>query len=106
MSCIYVIGEGRRFQHEPTKGSWISCAVFCRTERDQWYLPRAELGHAAFFPDGTWCHTDEYGRDYYCQKSLCLPDQHKYEDAVRAAADAANFLHHNFFDDDQVAIEA
>lgn len=66
---------GRRFKHEPSKGSWISCAVFCRTESGAWYSPRAELRSEAFYPDGTWCHRDTGidGTDYYCQKNLCLP---------------------------------
>lgn len=27
---------GRRFQLQPIKGSWIACAIFCRTEQDYW----------------------------------------------------------------------
>ncbi len=65
--------KGRRFKHEPSKGSWISCAVFCETPSGSWYSPRGELKAEAFFPDGTWCHRDVDGQDFYCQSNLCLP---------------------------------
>jgi len=97
--------EGRRFKHEPSKGSWISCAVFCRTQRGHWYSPRGELGRQAFFPDGTWCHRDSDGEDYYCQKSLCLPERHQVEDVVRAAQESMFDLPGAFFDDNEVAID-
>ena len=98
--------EGRRFKHEPTLGSWISCAVFCRTENDQWYSPRAELGRNAFFPDGTWCHRDQAGRDFYCQKNLCLPEGYEFRDAVRAAQVAMEALPESFVQENDVIIDA
>ena len=33
---VVLTGEGRRFKHEPTIGSWISCAIFCANDRNQW----------------------------------------------------------------------
>ena len=80
-----LVSEGRRFKHEPSRGSWISCAVFCRTDRGFWYAPRTELGREAFFPDGTWCHRDSAGQDHYCQKNLCLPEGYEFSEALRAA---------------------
>ncbi len=104
---VPIVDEGRRFKHEPTKGSWISCAIFCRTGRNQWYTPRAELGRQAFYPDGTWCHRDSAGKDYYCQKNLCLPQSYEFSEAVRAANLAMDSLDESFMEeeneiDDQV----
>ena len=70
---INLTGMGRRFKHEPSIGSWISCAIFCETDQGSWYSPRREYGRQAFFPDGVWCHRSG-DQDYYCQKNLCLPE--------------------------------
>ena len=33
---VSIQAEGKRFKHEPTKVSWISCAIFCKTDKKQW----------------------------------------------------------------------
>jgi len=68
-------GRGKQVRHQPTKGSWLSCAVFCQTNKGAWYSPRREL--AAYhldshLPEGTLCHHDG-SIPYYCQDNLCLP---------------------------------
>ena len=41
------------------------------------YQPVPELGNnkelEPFFPDGTKCHEDESGSEYYCRDRRCLP---------------------------------
>ena len=54
LATVTLTGEGRRFKQEPSIGSWISCAIFCRTDKDQWYSPRRELGSQSYYPDGIW----------------------------------------------------
>lgn len=88
LSGVTLVGPGRRFKQEPSIGSWISCAIFCETDKKQWYSPRRELGTEAFYPDGIWCHRDSKDADYYCQKNLCLPQQYEVNEAARMAADA------------------
>ncbi|XP_040580138.1 uncharacterized protein [Lepeophtheirus salmonis] len=87
-----VPGYGRREKHEPTKGTWLACAIFCKNEAGVWYTPRTELeqlGELPFFPDGVWCHRD--GKiDYYCQNSLCLPSSYDF-----------SFLRKTLFDDEE-----
>ena len=50
------------------QGSWLPCAVFCRTKKGAWYSPRQEL--ANFFLD-RWQIYEEYIMDYLFQ-ALCL----------------------------------
>ncbi len=103
---VPILPEGRRFKHEPAKFSWVSCAVFCRTGRNQWYSPRAELGRGAFLPDGAWCHRDPgSGDDYYCQKNLCLPEGYRFSQAVRAAQLAMADLDDSFVTDNEILDE-
>lgn len=56
---------------------WMSCAIFCRRkDTGSYYTPRLDLndmGVNAYFPDGTWCHSDSSG-SYYCQQRHCLPE--------------------------------
>ena len=85
---VTLLGSGRRFKHQPAIGSWVSCAIFCETDRNQWYSPRRELGREAFYPDGVWCHRDGQGRDHYCQKNLCLLPEYEVDDAFRIAQTA------------------
>merc|ERR1711997_1235680 len=70
-------GEGRQVVHQPVKGSWLSCAVFCKTSSGAWHSPRKELENLnvdPYFPDGVWCHVDrESNTNYYCQNHLCMP---------------------------------
>ena len=75
-----VLGEGRQVKHQPVKGNWLACAVFCKTASGgQWYAPKKELEAInidPYFPDGVWCHTDHQTQtNYYCQNHLCLPEQ-------------------------------
>ena len=75
-----VTGEGRQVKHQPVKGNWLACAVFCKTSSGgQWYAPKKELEALnidPYFPDGVWCHTDhETETNYYCQNHLCLAEQ-------------------------------
>ena len=60
-------------------GSWLSCAVFCKTSSGAWHSPRKELENLnvdPYFPDGVWCHVDrESNTNYYCQNHLCMPGQ-------------------------------
>ncbi len=99
---VSILPEGKRFKHEPAKGSWISCAIFCRTGLGQWYSPRVELGRGAFYPDGTWCHRDSGGRDHFCQKNLCLPEGYAFQDAVRAAHLAMDSLPDSFIEENVI----
>ena len=70
-------GEGRQVVHQPVKGNWLSCAVFCKTSNGAWHSPRKELENLnvdPYFPDGVWCHIDrKTNTNYYCQNHLCLP---------------------------------
>jgi len=88
LATVTLTGEGRRFKQEPSIGSWISCAIFCRTDKDQWYSPRRELGSQSYYPDGIWCHRDSSGNDYFCQKNLCLPPKYEVTEALRLAREA------------------
>jgi len=68
-------GNGKQVHHQPSKGSWLSCAVFCQTRKGAWYSPRQEL--AGYFlesslPEGTLCYS-EGDIQHFCQDSLCLP---------------------------------
>ncbi len=57
---------------------WMSCAIFCRRkDSGTYYTPRIELndlGLSSYFPDGTWCHKDDLGENFYCQQNHCLPE--------------------------------
>ena len=68
LATVTLTGEGRRFKQEPSIGSWISCAIFCRTDKDQWYSPRRELGSQSYYPDGIWYASETADR----VKSLVL----------------------------------
>merc|ERR1712029_765797 len=71
-------GEGKQVVHQPVKGNWLSCAVFCKTTSGAWHSPRKELENLnvdPYFPDGVWCHIDrDTNTNYYCQNHLCMPD--------------------------------
>lgn len=72
--------KGLQATHEPDK-PWMACAVFCRREDiAAYYAPRVELndlGLDPYFPDGTWCHSEE-GRDYFCRQHHCLPEDFQF----------------------------
>lgn len=72
-------GKGLQAPHE-TQRLWMGCAIFCRREdTGAFYTPRIELndmGSDPYFPDGTWCHT-ENGENYYCLQHHCLPENFK-----------------------------
>jgi len=85
LATVTLTGAGRRFKQEPSIGSWISCAIFCQTDKEQWYSPRRELGSQSYYPDGIWCHRDTSGNDYFCQKNLCLPPKYEVTEALRLA---------------------
>ena len=62
-------------------GTWMACAVFCKTKSGFWYAPREELRNLnvdAYFPDGVWCHRDLDENlnevNYYCQNNICMPE--------------------------------
>ncbi|KAE8744445.1 hypothetical protein FOCC_FOCC008920 [Frankliniella occidentalis] len=69
-------GAGLQAPHEQGR-LWMSCAIFCRRrDTGSYYTPRLDLndmGVNAYFPDGTWCHSDSSGA-YYCQQRHCLPE--------------------------------
>jgi len=68
-------GRGKQVQNQPSKGSWLPCAVFCETVSGAWYSPRQELAPyhlSSTLPEGTLCHS-EGGVNHFCQDSLCLP---------------------------------
>lgn len=69
-------GKGLQAPHE-TNRLWMACAVFCRRkDTGSYYTPRVELndiGVDAYFPDGTWCHS-EGSQNYYCLQHHCLPE--------------------------------
>ena len=73
-----VTEEGRQVKHQPVKGNWQPCAVFCKTPSGAWYFPKHELQQKnvdPYFPDGIWCHIDrKTNTNYYCQSHLCLPE--------------------------------
>lgn len=57
---------------------WMACAIFCqKKDSGIFYTPRIELndlGVSPYFPDGTWCHRDNNGENYYCRRHHCLPE--------------------------------
>ncbi|XP_037913532.1 A disintegrin and metalloproteinase with thrombospondin motifs adt-2-like isoform X2 [Hermetia illucens] len=69
-------GYGLQAPHENNR-LWMACAIFCRRANSlSYYTPRLELndlGLDAYFPDGTWCHSDS-SSNYYCQQHHCLPE--------------------------------
>ena len=72
-------GEGRQVKHQPVKGNWLACAIFCKhSTTGSWYSPKKELQKLnvnPFFPDGVWCHIDrQTNTNYYCQNNLCMPE--------------------------------
>ncbi|XP_015516673.2 A disintegrin and metalloproteinase with thrombospondin motifs adt-2 [Neodiprion pinetum] len=73
-------GSGLQAPHEPER-PWMACAIFCRRNGDSsYYTPRIELndiGLDPYFPDGTWCHTEQ-GENYYCRQHHCLPASFRF----------------------------
>lgn len=73
-------GSGLQAPHEPER-PWMACAIFCRRkDGSAYYTPRIELndiGIDPYFPDGTWCHTEQ-NVDYYCRQHHCLPDSFRF----------------------------
>ncbi|XP_015597845.1 A disintegrin and metalloproteinase with thrombospondin motifs adt-1 [Cephus cinctus] len=73
-------GSGLQAPHE-TERPWMACAIFCRRkDGGSYYTPRIELndlGLDPYFPDGTWCHTEE-GQDYFCRQHHCLPETFRF----------------------------
>lgn len=72
--------KGLQAAHEADK-PWMACAIFCRRKDiAAYYAPRVELndlGLDPYFPDGTWCHTEE-GQDYFCRQHHCLPENFRF----------------------------
>ncbi|CAL7949928.1 unnamed protein product [Xylocopa violacea] len=75
-------GGGLQAPHEPER-PWMACAIFCRRKDiASYYTPRVELndlGLDPYFPDGTWCHSDEVGQNYFCRQHHCLPESFRFE---------------------------
>lgn len=73
--------SGLQALHEPER-PWMACAIFCRRKDiASYYTPRVELndlGLDPYFPDGTWCHTEE-GQNYFCRQHHCLPESFHFE---------------------------
>ncbi|XP_050295786.1 A disintegrin and metalloproteinase with thrombospondin motifs adt-2-like isoform X1 [Anthonomus grandis grandis] len=74
-------GVGLQAPHEEGR-VWTSCAIFCkRKDSAAFYTPRIELndlGVSAYFPEGTWCHKDSAGMNYFCMQRHCLPEVFKF----------------------------
>nr|XP_003707422.2 PREDICTED: A disintegrin and metalloproteinase with thrombospondin motifs 2 [Megachile rotundata] len=74
-------GGGLQAPHEPER-PWMACAIFCRRKDiASYYTPRVELndlGLDPYFPDGTWCHTEQ-GQNYFCRQHHCLPESFRFE---------------------------
>ncbi|XP_011502685.1 PREDICTED: A disintegrin and metalloproteinase with thrombospondin motifs 7 [Ceratosolen solmsi marchali] len=72
---------GLQASHEESR-PWVACAVFCKTRNAlSYYSPRLELndlGINPYFPDGTWCHKDERGENYFCRRHHCLPETFRF----------------------------
>ncbi|XP_012522620.3 A disintegrin and metalloproteinase with thrombospondin motifs 3-like, partial [Monomorium pharaonis] len=68
--------KGLQVPHEANR-PWIACTIFCRRKDiAAYYTPRIELndlGLNPYFPDGTWCHTEE-DQEYFCRQHHCLPE--------------------------------
>ncbi|OXU25672.1 hypothetical protein TSAR_006047 [Trichomalopsis sarcophagae] len=75
------VAGGLQAGHEELR-PWMACAVFCkRSDIASYYTPRLELndlGMDPYFPDGTWCHKDEEGVDYFCRRHHCLPENFRF----------------------------
>ncbi|XP_017772302.1 PREDICTED: A disintegrin and metalloproteinase with thrombospondin motifs 6-like [Nicrophorus vespilloides] len=73
-------GSGLQAPHEEAR-LWMGCAIFCRrADSGSYYTPRIELndlGVSPYFPDGTWCHSDN-GGNYYCVQHHCLPENFQF----------------------------
>lgn len=73
-------GSGLQAPHEPER-LWMACAIFCRRkDGSAYYTPRIELndlGLDPYFPDGTWCHSEQ-GANYYCRQHHCLPESFRF----------------------------
>merc|ERR1719219_1287765 len=83
--------DGRQIKNQPSKGTWLACAVFCETGSGAWYSPKKELQNLnldPFFPDGVHCHS-EGDVNYYCQKNLCLGEDHYSSAKSNLERDAA-----------------
>lgn len=72
--------KGLQAAHEPDR-PWMACAIFCRRKDiAAYYAPRVELndlGLDPYFPDGTWCHSEE-SQDYFCRQHHCLPENFRF----------------------------
>lgn len=73
-------GSGLQAPHEPER-PWMACAIFCRRkDGSSYYTPRIELndlGLDPYFPDGTWCHTEQ-SENYFCRQHHCLPESFRF----------------------------
>lgn len=82
--------KGLQADHE-TDRLWMACAIFCRRKDiAAYYAPRVELndlGLDPYLPDGTWCHADEEGRDYFCRQHHCLPENFLFGKKSRSRMD-------------------
>ena len=100
-SKVELLPEGKQVKHQPVKGSWLSCAIFCKvtflfllhlkykntrhfysyfsftsnqTSTNAWYTPRRELDRLnvdSFFPDGVWCHRDIDPENHIVRNYYC-----------------------------------
>nr|XP_012232673.1 PREDICTED: A disintegrin and metalloproteinase with thrombospondin motifs 2-like [Linepithema humile] len=76
-------GSGSQAFHD-VENPWLACTIYCHQEKSSLlYSPRLEMlnyGINPYFPDGTWCHRDKKGQDYYCRQHYCLPENYSFEE--------------------------
>ncbi|XP_067211027.1 A disintegrin and metalloproteinase with thrombospondin motifs adt-2-like isoform X2 [Linepithema humile] len=67
---------------------WIACTIFCLLKNTSTYYLVREIMFDferypyilfPYFPDGTWCHKDKDGQDYYCRQHYCLPENYSFK---------------------------
>ena len=58
-----------------------ACRIYCNKASGQgYYSPLAEVSNSAYskdfsyFPDGTFCHQSNRGKDHYCLNQQCMPE--------------------------------
>ena len=58
-----------------------ACRIYCNKASGRgYYSPLAEVSNSAYskdfsyFPDGTFCHQSNRGKDHYCLNQQCVPE--------------------------------
>nr|XP_012230657.1 PREDICTED: A disintegrin and metalloproteinase with thrombospondin motifs 19-like isoform X2 [Linepithema humile] len=83
------IGSSWKQASHDVEKPWIACTIFCLLKNTSTYYPVREIMFDfenypyisfPYFPDGTWCHKDEDGQDYYCRQHYCLPENYSFEE--------------------------